>query len=532
MANADRIKKKLQNALKLNGFNVRSAFCSHLIDTFLEANIDLNSADVFEETIKNICTSLEQQCLSGHSIEKEHIDKTIEVCLHSGYEHNETVFSVIRAFDFPKLYYNQDRKIYLPDPKKSKLLADANVKAKMFLDRYSSVLQRTKRTFAQTLLNDERNHLKLQTVDYLLTLSEVQLDRTLILGSLLQIAEGKYYIEDPTGIVELDLVHAKYHPGFYAENIFVLVNGFYEDKILHVSTMILPPGEDHLASRHTFGNLNYFGGPSDVPLKDSKKLKNTMLENKDKMLVFLSDVWLDHPQVFEKLEKLFEQMESFVPPVAFVFMGNFLCESHGCEMMSILKKLFKRLAEIIVKYSVISNVSHFVFVPGSTDPCTPHILPRLELPNYVTADVKKILPNVTFATNPCRIQYCTKEIVVLRSDILAKMLQGSLHKPIREEIPKCLTRTIISQGHLTPLSLNASTVHWDFDYCFSLYPLPDLVVVGDRSEAFKDHYKSSIVMNPGQFCSGDFSFKMYYPTNSIEEAIVDCCIDVNDAMED
>lgn len=79
----------------------------------------------------------------------------------------------------------------------------------MFLDRYSSVLQRTKRTFAQTLLNDERNHLKLQTVDYLLTLSEVKLDRTLILGSLLQIAEGKYYIEDPTGIVELDLVHAK-----------------------------------------------------------------------------------------------------------------------------------------------------------------------------------------------------------------------------------------------------------------------------------------------------------------------------------
>lgn len=59
--------------------NVFSAFCSQLVDTFLESNIDLNSADIFKETIKNICTSLEQQCLSGHSIEKEHIDKTIEV---------------------------------------------------------------------------------------------------------------------------------------------------------------------------------------------------------------------------------------------------------------------------------------------------------------------------------------------------------------------------------------------------------------------------------------------------------------------
>ncbi|XP_030754495.1 DNA polymerase epsilon subunit 2 [Sitophilus oryzae] len=531
MAGIEKITKKLQNALKLSGFNIRSVFCSQIVEKFLSANINLNSKEIFNETVKNICVNLEQQCLSGHSIEQEHIDKILEVCLHSGYDHNETVFSVIRAFDFPKLYYNQDRKIYQYNPKKSKLLSDANVKAKMFLDRYSTVLQRTKRTFAQTLLNDEKNHLKLQTVDYLLTLYEVQLDRTLILGSLLQVSEGKYYIEDPTGIVELDLAHAKYHPGFYVENTFVLVNGFYEDKILHVSTVILPPGEDYAASRLTFGNINYFGGKSDVPLKDSKRLKNTMVENKDKMIVILSDVWLDHPQVFEKLDMLFNKMEQFVPPIAFVFMGNFLSESHGSEMMVTLKKLFKRLAEVISKYSIICNSSNFVFVPGLTDPCTPHIIPRLELPSYITEDVIKLLPNAVFTTNPCRIQYCNKEIAILRSDILAKLLQNSLYKPSREDIPKCITRTIISQGHFSPLSLNASTVHWDYDYCLSLYPLPDLVVIGDRSEAFKDQYKNCLVMNPGQFCTGDFPFNMYYPTSSSIEAIVDCCIDVDEEME-
>lgn len=525
----ERTKRKLHNALKLSGFNIRREFCSQLVEKFAESKVHLESPDIFDETVKNICSSLENQFLSGRSIEQEHIDRALEVCLRSGYDHNETIFNVINAFDFPRLYYNQDRKIYLANTKRSILLSDADVKAKMFLDRYSTVLQRTKRTFAQTILNNERNHLTLQTVDYLLTLSEIQLDRTLILGSLLQVAEGKFFLEDPTGKVELNVKHAKYQPGFYVENSFVLVNGYYEDKILHVSTMVLPPGEDYIVSRPTFGNLNYFGGNSNIPLKDSKRLNKHLLENKDGMFVFLSDVWLDHPETYENLEKLFDKMEQFIPPVAFVFMGNFMSESHGSEMMTILRKLFKRLGELISRYHMLMGSSQFVFVPGLTDPCTPHIVPRIGLPNYITEDMRKILPNAVFATNPCRIQYCTKEIAVFRADILAKFLQGTLHKPAHQDLAKCVTRTVISQGHLSPLSLNALTIHWDFDYCLSLYPVPDLVVIGDRSEAYRDHYKNCIVSNPGQFCNGDFV--MYYPANSVEDGMIDCTVNTDDDTE-
>lgn len=46
-------------------------------------------------------------------------------------------------------------------------------------------------------------------MDYLLTLSSVTLDKTLILGSLSHLIEGKFFLEDPTGAVELDLTHAK-----------------------------------------------------------------------------------------------------------------------------------------------------------------------------------------------------------------------------------------------------------------------------------------------------------------------------------
>lgn len=89
------------------------------------------------------------------------------------------------------------------------MLADANSKAQLFLDRYQTILQRTRRNFQKKITVSEKDKLKLQTVDFLLTISKVTLDRTLILGSLLQVSEGKYYLEDPSGIVQLDLTHAK-----------------------------------------------------------------------------------------------------------------------------------------------------------------------------------------------------------------------------------------------------------------------------------------------------------------------------------
>lgn len=59
-----------------------------------------------------------------------------------------------------------------------------------------------------------------------------------------------------------------------------------------------------------------------------------------------------------------------------------------------------------------------------------------------------------------------------------------------------MKRTIITQGHLSPFSLNALPVHWDFDYCLRLYPLPDLIVVGDKSEAYQGSYKDCSIVNP------------------------------------
>lgn len=46
------------------------------------------------------------------------------------------------------------------------------------------------------------------------------------------------------------------------------------------------------------------------------------------------------------------------------------------------------------------------------------------------------IPNGVFTTNPCRIQYGTKEIVVLREDIVTKMCRNAIHFPSTDDIPQ------------------------------------------------------------------------------------------------
>lgn len=75
------------------------------------------------------------------------------------------------------------------------------------------------------------------------------------------------------------------------------------------------------------------------------------------------------------MQMLFEGMQ-MIPPVAFVFMGNFLLESHGFEKIDKLKKLFKKLGQLVSNYGNLVEKSQFIFVPGLMDPCLPHMVPR------------------------------------------------------------------------------------------------------------------------------------------------------------
>lgn len=62
----------------------------------------------------------------------------------------------------------------------------------------------------------------------------------------------------------------------------------------------------------------------------------------------------------------------------------------------------------------------------------------MQLPSSVTSEFTKFVRNAVFTTNPCRIQYCNREIVVFRADVCAKLMQGTLHKPDKDDIGDCV----------------------------------------------------------------------------------------------
>lgn len=51
------------------------------------------------------------------------------------------------------------------------------------------------------------------------------------------------------------------------------------------------------------------------------------------------------------------------------------------------------------------------------------------IPEIIVADLKKKAPRIILATNPCRLQYCTQQIVVCRADLVTKLCRNTLQFP-------------------------------------------------------------------------------------------------------
>jgi hypothetical protein len=60
----------------------------------------------------------------------------------------------------------------------------------------------------------------------------------------------------------------------------------------------------------------------------------------------------------------------------------------------------------------------------------------MPLPKLITGEFQQKIPSSIFTSNPCRIQYCTQEIVVIREDLVTKMCRNTIHFPTSGEIPE------------------------------------------------------------------------------------------------
>nr|DBA14529.1 TPA: hypothetical protein GDO54_005484 [Pyxicephalus adspersus] len=504
---ADRLKSKVSSAFKMHGLVLRAEASKYLI----EALKSVNEVEL-EDVIDSIIDAVEKQPLSSNMIERSTVEAAVQECSRSCDETIEHIFNIIGAFDIPRFIYNSERKKFLPlkvaNYPEPNLIGSARDKAELFRERYIILQQRTHRheLFTPPVIgahpDESRSKFQVKTVENLLG-SASKMGEVIVLGMITQLKEGKYFLEDPTGAVQLDLsksisflMSSYFHSGLYTESCFVLAEGWYEDKIFHVNAFGFPPTEPSNTTRAYYGNINFFGGPSSTSVKASVKLKQLEEENEDAMFVFVSDLWLDQVDVIEKLHVMFSGY-STAPPTCFIFCGNFSSAPYGKNQMKSLKDSFKNLADVICEYPNILKSSRFVFVPGPEDPGPGFMLPRPPIAEHITEEFRQRVPFSIFTTNPCRIQYCTQEIIVFREDLVNKMCRNCVRFPSSNlDIASHFVKTILSQGHLTPLPLFVSPVYWAYDYALRLYPLPDVVVIADKYDPFTITNTECLTINP------------------------------------
>ena len=65
-------------------------------------------------------------------------------------------------------------------------------------------------------------------------------------------------------------------------------------------------------------------------------------------------------------------------------------------------------------------------MPGPNDPWASEILPRPPIPKGYHQKLSRLLPRAIFTTNPCRLRFCSQEIVLFRDELMAKMLRNSI----------------------------------------------------------------------------------------------------------
>ena len=177
-----------------------------------------------------------------------------------------------------------------------------------------------------------------------------------------------------------------------------------------------------------FNHVDFLGLPK--PLIEKEVLKFTEQENNGIMFVTISDVFLDQPKVMIALRKMFEIYAETVVPLAFILMGNFSSKPFSyTSSQDEYRDNFSALADLVGEFHELATFSNFVIVPGSKDPGGSNTLPQRPIPDHLVHRMKQKIKNVTFTTNPCRIRYCTQEIVVYREDLLNKLWRNTLITP-------------------------------------------------------------------------------------------------------
>ncbi|KAK6091811.1 DNA-directed DNA polymerase epsilon, subunit B [Batrachochytrium dendrobatidis] len=449
--------------------------------------------------------------------------------------------SIIDAYQVPHNQYWADKNTFISVTSKETPVASADSRTALFRDRFDLLKQRLLRNEAfrvPTFTADDSSYFQVRLMPFsiesipfmyflivvlqitpIIHLKGKKPGRYLLFGMLTSIQDGNYHLEDTDAFIQLEFQKIMQQgPGMITRNCFMLIQGDYTDQgTFKVDVIGHPLPERREDSISAFGNnVDFFGG---ARFSDEQHvLEKIELDAVDISMVFISDVWLDQTRVLDKLRILLKGFSDAVVPLVFVFSGNFSSTPYiynGSESKR-YKEGFDNLADLISEFPLITEQAHFVFVPGPHDPWAPNILPRAPIPKSLTEKIRQKVLHTYFTTSPCRIKYCTQEIVIFRDDLVNTMRRHCI-LPVSENhdspLEGHLVSTLLDQSHLIPLPIDLKPRYWDYDHALRLYPQPHLLILADKYDPYQQEYEGTLCANPGSFPNTGYQFLMYHPSS-------------------
>jgi len=385
------------------------------------------------------------------------------------------------------------------------LFAEAQSKMQLYIDRFLLVHQRLRRNklfrpCQFTSLGGGATGVppSLPTRKDVADLTELKAllgvvgERRFVTGFLSRHDEGRYFIEDLSARLPLDLTAAETADGLFTENCIVVAEGeLTPSGTFRVAALGLPPAETRAESLAALQGLDFFGGTR----PDGRRTAET-----DRVVV-LSDVHLDRPEVLDKLHTIFGGFNDLEPPPSmFVLMGNFQSyDANAADVSSArLKDNFALLGRIISQYSALRTESSFLLIPGPGDVGPGEFLPHPGLPANIVQPLLDAIPSAMLSSNPCRVRHGTSELVLFRSNLQRKM-RGLRIVPSVGDDSQCfdaLCATLLQESHLCPLPLEYQPVVWELDHAMWLYPMPHGLVLADAEPAARSVFDTCAIVNP------------------------------------
>jgi DNA polymerase epsilon subunit 2 len=507
---------------KQRGYVVQVGAIEHILDTFAACETDDNFPAFLDRVLDALLRLATASILSAKAAETAVAHVTADIARNAGTP--AAALELVDLFSLPRRRSGAGSEVILDAPPEAKAL--------LFRARYEMILEKTLRnprftppatTATATSGSAKSPYLQLTAID---SLQGTRGDK-LVLGMLTQLEEDTWYLEDLNGSVQVDLSEAHTTAGLHTDSSFVIAQGELVDfpapgdamqSIFKVFAMGTPPLEPRDTSMQALGkDANLFGGRFDPTAHESL----LVLEQNaaDSMFLIVSDVYLDNPRVMAGLRLIFEgYLDDGVVPTAIVLMGSFLSHPFGQQSADprVLATAFTDLGRMIASdFPQLAEATTFVLIPGPNDAGPGNILPRPPMPKILTSGFVAALSEqqVMLATNPCRLRYMTQEIVILREDLLHKMLRHCAVKPDLTDtghMAEHMVKSVIDQSYLCPLPLPSRPIMWAHDHALWLFPAPHLVVVADKVDGYTFKYGETIGMNPGSFGT-DLSFAIYLP---------------------